>query len=121
MIDTLFKMTSYPFVEVGNRYGEDFYPLENLYVDDHSVLVGYKGTFYGISIRTIPVHTHSSPYIECTSLASIQIYDLINHKMLGIEKIFSGNFNNLGDLDTLRTEIKKAIIEVNIKPTDFYK
>ena len=111
------------FQEFPDIYWESFEELQNLYVDRLPVIVGYRGNLYKVSISETTGLWEVDPSYTVNPRYKVRIWDITNNRTAG-----GGDFDLAyrggpfaHTMPRIRAEIKKAIIKINIKPTDFYK
>lgn len=98
---------------------DDFSPLNKLY-PGNPVEVGYRGNMYQIILDSIK------------NIGSPAFFDVIRYH-LALQELKEGGYVTIGEatfdggvyaypssLD-LMSQIKSAIIQVNVRPTDYYK
>ena len=96
---------------------DDFSPLNKLY----PVEIGYRGNMYQIILDSIK------------NIGSPAFFDVIRYH-LALQELKEGGYVTIGeatfdggeaylyhDLLELMSQIKSAIIQVNVRPTDYYK
>lgn len=100
---------------------DDFSPLNKLYPGD-PVEIGYHGNMYQIILGSIGRNIDSPLFFSVTR------YQLVLRELKegGYVTIGEGTFDGgeaylYHDLLELRSQIKSAIIQLNVKPTDYYK
>lgn len=109
------------YEELPDRYYmyDDFSPLNKLYPGD-PVEIGYRGNMYQIILDSIR-HIDTPAFFEVTRYHLV----LRELKERGYVTIGEGTFDGgayayPSSLD-LMSQIKSAIIQLNVKPTDYYK
>lgn len=119
-------------VRVLEPYWEDFAELHNLYLDYKSIIIGYRGNLYAVSLNSLwneyapNIMQHSYERFGNPDYYNkrfrVSIFDLINNKTAG-EGTFEMAFpsTDCHAMPEVRKAIRNAIIEVNMKSTDYYK
>ena len=108
------------YVELPYRYYmyEDFSLLNKLYPGD-PVEVGYHGNVYQVTVDSA---RNMDSYAFFDTRYHLAIRELKEEGYVTIgEGTFDGGAYLYHDSLELRSQIKSAIIQLNIKPTDYYK
>ena len=102
---------------------DGFEGLKNLYVHGLPVLVGYRGNLYAVSITENATPWSIDPSYMINTMYKIRIWDVTNSRLAG-EGTFDFSYKG-GPMTYTMSEIKKAvrkaILQLNTEPTDFYK
>lgn len=98
---------------------DDFSPLNKLY-PGNPVEVGYRGNMYQIILDSIK--NIGSPAFFDVTRYHIALQELKEGGYVTIgEGTFDGGVYDYPSLLDLTSQIKSAIIQVNVRPTDYYK
>ena len=100
---------------------DDFSPLNKLYPGD-PVEVGYHGNMYQIVLDSIIIgNIEDHTFFEVTRYhLTLQELKERGYVTIGEGTFDCGAYTYPSSLD-LRGQIKSAIIQLNIRPTDYYK
>jgi hypothetical protein len=100
---------------------DEFSPLNRLYPGD-PVEVGYRGNMYQITLDSIIVgNTEGHAFFEVTRY-HLALRELKERGYVTIgEGTFDGGAYTYPSSLALVSQIKSAIIQLNVRPTDYYK
>lgn len=103
-------------------YDDDFGPLNELY-PGNPVEVGYRGNMYQITLDSIiERNTECHAFFDVTRRYRLTLRELKEGKPVTIgEATFYGGIYTRPNSLELIGEIRSAIIQLNVKPTDYYK
>lgn len=113
-------------------YWEDFVELCNLYLDHKPPIIGYRGNLYVVSLSSLwseyapditryPYERFGNPDYFGKRFR-VSIFDIMNNKTVG-DGTFDMAFpsTDCHAMPEVRKAIRNAIIEINMKSTDYYK
>ena len=103
-----------------HHWGEEFSNLQDIYIDGPITFIVCRGNVYEVRVRSYYGIWES----YCDKKCEISIHDEISGSLVGRGTCSTSHLNGTAQLETtleIRKAIEKAIIRVNVKPTDYYK